>query len=113
MFKYFTTEMKCAMVAGSVFVFFFASSMVSIARGEVTTQQTINMSEEDQPYGYDLSGNPITTVNPPTPPGAGGPNNNDGPLAGEQESSPIWNPSGWLPWVSDFFSSIMASLSFR
>jgi hypothetical protein len=121
MFRSFSTEMRCALFVGCVFILFFAISAVSIARA--------GGLQWDSGSGSSLSagpalqqGHPSEALNPreavkAMPPNYGPPVS-DGPLdpfepcgGGVIFDAPAW----WLGWcdsISDFFDSILASMGF-
>ena len=118
MFKRFNSETQCALFAGSVFIFFFVSSVFSMANANP-------LQWDDDPVGDDRAWtqpyNPDATLGPdelaPVPAERGGPDaagpSSLGVPAGLGVVGPD-PPSSWAAlWhpISNFFQSLISYLN--
>ena len=115
MFRNFFQEMQISLVVGSIFVFFFTSSVVSIARAE-----TINPSDSGyvpdpaltvQQSGWVIvdPGEPLTPINIESP-GVGAPEGDDDPGLGDpfgSDTPGLGGPSNVPAPLSGLWSSII------
>lgn len=107
--------MKCAMFAGSIFIIFFTSSLVSVARGESISYDEahnlpVDVNEEYNPPGP-LSGTEQVSL-APTEPIIGEPDQSDSPQIGDP--NPFWATTIniWFQSLSNFYNSILSTLGF-
>ncbi len=113
MLKNFNHEMKCAMFAGSIFLIFFTSSIISVARGEAIADidyrnTIVDVNEELDPPGNMLSNGQVPQAqNEPT---IGEAIQSDSPQIGDP--SPYWTTSIniWFQNLSNFYDSILSVL---
>ncbi len=113
MLKNFSNEMKCAMFAGSIFLIFFTSSIVSVARGEAIADidyrnTIVDVNEELDPPGNMLSNGQVPQAqNEPT---IGEAIQSDSPQIGDP--SPYWTTriNIWFQNLSNFYNSILSVL---
>lgn len=116
MLKTFTYEMKCAMFAGSIFLIFFTSSIVSVARARTLVNDEahsipVDVNEELNPPGPILNNQQVFQA--PNEPVIGDPPlSDDSPQIGDP--NPYWTAriNIWYQGLSNFYDSILSVLGF-
>jgi hypothetical protein len=116
---YFNTEFKCALFAGSVFMIFLASSLVSVAKADGLqwddgnhNNPTAICKTDDGMALYTMDR--IKSVPPdPNPPEAYEPLNPGGPVAdGPNDGAPPAATFGWWEIISHFIKLMLSFMEF-
>lgn len=113
MLKNFSHEMKCAMFAGSIFLIFFTSSLVSVARGEAIAYEeaySIPVDVNEEFYPPEAMPDPVGESLAPTDPDVSDAIQPNDPQIGDP--SPFWATriNIWFQNLSNFYDSILSVL---
>ena len=110
-------ELKCALLAGCVFAFFFASSMTTVARAATFQWDDgsgghYSMAPEDSAVALYTNDNIKGVPNGGDRPMASGPNNGPGvPVCDSPYTEAPGDLAGWWAWISSFFTMLLSSFA--
>ncbi len=117
-YRNFNTQMQCILFVGSIFIFFFTSSLISVVRADAIKYHQpdhngYQIVQPDNPQDVENGedGMAIPRV-PHDIPDVDGPGNAGGPDAGGPGQPPVAEEYGWWKAVTDFFNSMLEALAF-